>query len=142
MAITRAKAITKANTLLIFIFLLPPICCAGSRLATDLHPAHIKCRGGQEKKRPRRDAPQSPLEHHAGQRWLNENRSAVRISFNCPQFSRKERKLQPLFTEWSKNGRFWSVDISVSIKVPQYIVVFGFAEFKPARVTFRLWRAP
>ena len=39
---------------------------------------------GQEPKRSRRDAPQSPLEHHAGQRWLNENRSAVRISFNCP----------------------------------------------------------
>jgi len=61
---------------------------------------------------------------------------------NTKEFSKYPLFFQPLFTEWSKNGRFWSVDISVSIKVPQYIVVFGFAEFKPARVTFRLWRAP
>ena len=70
-------------------------------------------------------------------RWptlVDENRSAARLSFNCHKFSKNFSVFQPLFTEWSKNGRFWSVDISVSIKAPQYIVVFGFAEFKPARV--------
>ena len=36
----------------------------------DFYPAHIKCRGGQEPKRSRRDTPQTPLGHRVGQRLL------------------------------------------------------------------------
>lgn len=111
MPIISIKAMSRETNLFVILMTSFHLISRKQKACLMFISAHTRCRGGQEPKRSRRDSPQTPFEHRVGQRWLNENRSAVRVSFNCQKCSRKILLFQSPMREMTKNATEWYIDI-------------------------------